>query len=81
MNRKQGGKNDNLSRALKWISKKEEASKEKGNEDSEDEFIECMIYHRIWNSEACWKTVADITAGLRRIKMKGRNVAALKEKI
>ena len=35
--------NDNLSRARKWRSQKEEAAKDKGNEDAEDEFIECMI--------------------------------------
>ena len=53
--------NDNLSRARKWISQKEEAAKDKGNEDAEDEFIECMIYPRMWDSEACWKTVAEVT--------------------
>ena len=35
--------NDNISRARKWRSQKEEAAKDKGNEDAEDEFIECMI--------------------------------------
>ena len=55
--------------------------KEKGNEDAEDEFIECMIYHRMWDSEACWKTVAEVTAGLRAIKTKGGKVAALRDNI
>ena len=40
-----------------------------------------MIYHRMWDSEACWKTVADVTAGLRDIKTKGEKVAALKDNI
>ena len=40
MNREQGEKNDNLSRARKLRPQKEEAAKEKGNEDAEDEFIE-----------------------------------------
>ena len=34
--------NDNLSRARKWRSQKEEAAKDKGNEDAEDEFNECI---------------------------------------
>ena len=55
--------------------------KEKGNEDAEDEFIECMIYHRMWDSEASWKTVAEVTSRLRGIKTKGRKVAALKDNI
>ena len=40
--------NDNLSRARKWRSQKEEAAKDKGNEDAEDEFIQCMISHILW---------------------------------
>ena len=73
--------NDNVSRARKWRSKKEEAAKDKGNEDAEEEFIECMIYHRMWESEACWETVAEVTEGLRDIKTKGVKVAALKDNI
>ena len=73
--------NDNLSRARKWRSQKEEAAKEKGNEDDEDEFIECMIYHRMCDSEAFWKTVAEVAAGLIGIKTKGGKFAALKENI
>ena len=81
MHHKQGKNNDNLSRAHKCKSQKEEAAKEKGNEDAEDKFIECMIYHRMSDSEACWKTVAEVTAGLRGIKTKGEKVAALKDNI
>ena len=73
--------NNNLSRARKWKLQKEEAEKDKGNKDAEDEFIECMIYHRMWDSEACWKTVAEVTAGLRDINTKGEKVAALKDNI
>ena len=40
-----------------------------------------MIYHRMWDSEACWKTVAEVTAGLRGMKTKGGKVAALKDNI
>ena len=73
--------NDNLRRARKWRSQKEEAEKYKGNEDAEDEFIECMIYHRMWDSETYWKNVAEVIAGMRDIKTKGRKVAALKDNI
>ena len=73
--------NDNLSRACKWRLQKEEAAKDKGNEDTEEEFIECMIYLNIWDSEACWKMVAEVTAGLRDIKTKDGKVAALKDNI
>ena len=56
-------------------------SKEKGLEEAEDKYIECVIYHRMWNSEACWKTVADVTAGLRRVLTKYGIMAALKDNI
>ena len=50
-------------------------------EDAEDEFIECIIYHRMWDSEACWKTVTDVMTGLRRIKSISGKIASLKDNI
>ena len=79
--RKREKNNDNLIWARKWISQKEEAEKEKGNEDAEEEFIECMIYHRRWDSGVCWKRVAEVTAGLRGITTKDGKVAVLKDNI
>ena len=38
----------NPSQARKWRSQKEEAAKEKGNKDAEEEFIECVISHILW---------------------------------
>ena len=76
-----GGVNNNLSRARKWRSQKEEAAKEKGNEYAEDEFIECIIYYRMWDSEACWETVSEVTAGLRGIKTKSGKAVALNDNI
>ena len=40
-----------------------------------------MIYHRMWDSKACWKTFAEVTMGLVYIKTKGGKVTALKENI
>ena len=40
-----------------------------------------MIYHRMWDSKACWKTFSEVAAGLRDIKTKGGKVAALKDNI
>ena len=74
-------KNDDLNRSREWRAQKEKLAKEKGLEDAEDEFIECIIYHRMWDSEACWKTVTDVTTGLRRIKTKGVKIASLKDNI
>ena len=35
----------------------------------------------MWDSEACWKTVTDVTMGLRRIKTKSGKFASLKDNI
>ena len=53
----------------------------KGLEDAEDEFIESLIYHKMWDSDACWKSTAEVTSGLRRIKTKCGKYAALKDNI
>ena len=74
-------KKDDLNPSREWLAHKEKVAEEKGLVDLEDEFIECIIYHRMWNSEACWKTVTDVTTGLRRIKTKGRTFASLKDNI
>ena len=73
--------NSNLYQAREWRAQKEEVTKEKGPEDAEDKFIECVIYHRMWNSKACWKMVGDVTAGLKIIKTKGEFFASLKDNI
>ena len=73
--------NDDLKRSREWRAKKDKVAKEKGLEDAEDEFIECIIYHRMWDSEAFWKTVTDVTTGLRRIKTKSGKIVSLKDNI
>ena len=60
---------------------KYKVAEERGLVDAEDEFIECIIYHRIWDSEALWKTFTDVTTGLRRIKTKSGKIASLKDNI
>ena len=73
--------NDNLERSRLWRAQKEEMAKLKGLEDAEDEFIESLIYHKMWNSDACWKTSREVSEGLRRIKTKSGKYASLKDNI
>ena len=67
---KRNQNNDDLNRSREWRAQNDKGAEEKGLVDTEDEFIECIIYHKMWNSEACWKTVTDVTTGLRKIKTK-----------
>ena len=41
--------NDDLNRSREWQSQKYKVAEEKGLEDSEDYFIECIIYHMMWD--------------------------------
>ena len=73
--------NEDLERARDWRAQKEEFAKVKGLGDAEDEFIKSLIYHKMWDSDACWKSTAEVTSGLRRIKAKCGKYAALKDNI
>jgi hypothetical protein len=73
--------NDNLERSRSWRAQKEELAKLKGLEDAEDEFIESLIYHKMWNPDACWKTICEVSDGLRRIETKSGKFASLKDSI
>lgn len=66
-------------RAMK--QKKEELKKQKGLENASDDYIEALIYHSMWNSEACMKTAKDITTGLKSLKYKKDKLQALKDNI
>ena len=64
--------NEDLERARAWRVLKEEKAKEEGLADLGDEFIESLIYHKMWDSDACWKTVGAVTEGLRKNTNKRR---------
>ena len=59
-----------LNRSREWQAQKDKVVEEKGLVDSEDEYIECIIYHRMWYSDAFWKTITNVRTGLRRITPK-----------
>ena len=63
--------NNNLNRSHQWQAQKEEMAKEKGLENAEDKFIESLIYHKMWDSEASWKTAADFQEGRHLIPLEG----------
>ena len=60
---------------------KENFSKLKDLESAEDDFIEDLIYYRMWNSDACWKTIGAVTEGLKKLITKKDKIAALKDNI
>ena len=62
-------------------SEKEKLLKKEGMEKATDQYIECLIYHRMWISERCWKTPAEVRAGVRALEFKKDKEEALKDNI
>ena len=54
---------------------------ELGLENAEDDLMECLVYHRMWSSDACWKTVGEVATGLKKLNYKKDKLAALKDNI
>ena len=50
--------------------KRDELAKEEGLEKATDEYIECLIFHRMWLSDRCWKTVAEVRSGIKALRYK-----------
>ena len=70
-----------LEQQRKMKEKKEELAKLKENEKATDEYIESLIYHSMYKSDACWKTVGGVTAGLKKLKFKKDKTQSLKDNI
>ena len=48
---------------------------------AEDDYIDVLIYHRMGSTDACWKTVDEVTEGLKRLKYNKDKIANLKDNI
>ena len=66
-------------RAMK--RKKEELKKQNELENASDDYIEALIYHSMWDSEACMKTPNDVTSVLKNLNYKKDKLQALKDNI
>ena len=69
----------NLQRTMRQM--KDELTREKVFKHTEDEFVEALIYHRMWSSAAYWKTIGAVTEGLKNIKYKKDKIGALEDNI
>ena len=73
--------NEALEQQRKMKEKKEELAKQMENEKATEEYIESLIYHSMYKSDACWKTVAEVTAGVKKLKFKKDKMQSLKDNI
>ena len=60
---------------------KSELTREKVFEYSKNEFIEALIYHNMWSSAECWKTIGAVTEVLKKIKYNKYKLGVLKDNI
>ena len=72
---------DLLERQRKFRQEKDDLVETEELDGAEDNYIDALIYHRMGRTDACWKTVGEVTEGLKRLKYKKDKIAALKDNI
>ena len=60
---------------------KVEIAKEKILQKATENYIEAVYYNRMYRSDACWKTVREVSNGVKKLKTKKDKYEALKENI
>ena len=55
--------------------------KKEGLEKAGNEFIECLIYRRMWDSDRWWKTAAEVRRGVKQFKYNKDKDQGLKDNI
>ena len=73
--------NSLLEKQRKARHEKAELARMKIYERATEDYIDAVYYHRMYQSEACWKTVREVTNGLKHLKTKKDKYEALKENI
>ena len=73
--------NSLLEKQRKAKHEKAELARMKIYERATEDYIDAVYYHRMYQSEACWKTVREVTNGLKHLKTKKDKYEALKENI
>ena len=58
-----------------------EIAKEKILQKATENYIEAVYYNRMYRSDACWKTVREVSNGVKKLKTKKDKYEALKENI
>ena len=73
--------NAGLERARETKRQKEELLKQLGLEKATNEYIDCLIYHKMYDSDRCWKTAAEVRNRVKNLQYKKDKFAALKDNI
>lgn len=74
--------NSNIQKQQRAKRKKKELLKQLGMKKAQEAYIDAIYYHRMYDSEACWKgNPKVVTANLRKLKSESTKYEALKENI
>jgi hypothetical protein len=73
--------NDALIRQREAKRQRDELVKREGLEKASHAYIECLIYHRMYHSDRCWKTAAQVKKVMKSLKLKKDKEAALRDNI
>ena len=55
--------------------------KQKGLKKATDKYIDCLVYHKTYNSDRCWNTATEVRNGLKKLQYKKDKLAVLKDNI
>ena len=72
---------DALERQRAIRKQKDELAKQKGLENANDEYMDALIYHAMYDTPVCWKTAQEVTAGLKSLTTKKDKYEYLKNNI
>ena len=61
--------------------RKEELAGEQGREKASESYIDALYYYEMWDSEACWKTLAKAKSEFAKLSSTAAKLNALKEQI
>ena len=73
--------NNDMNRQRNMRQMKAELARDKVFKHAGDEFIEAFVYHRMWSSAACWKTIGAVIEGLKKLQYKKDKLGVLKDNI
>ena len=79
--RAQNVNNSLLSKQRQAKREKAEIAKQMILQKATETYIDAMYYHRMYKSDRCWKTIREVSNGIKRLNTKKDKYEMLKENI
>ena len=72
---------DAMDRHFNSKQERDDLMKRGGLENATDEFIQCLIYRQMWDSDRLWKTAGEVKKEVRDLELKKEKESGLKDNI